>query len=64
MNELLGLLFWVLVVVIDGGVGIDDVLCDWEQVVFFGECMVGIGIFYSIYKYVMFVLVDFNKGGW
>ena len=46
MNELLGLPSRVLVAVIDGGVGIDDALCDREQVAFLGECTVGIGISY------------------
>lgn len=55
MNELLGLPSRVLVAVIDGGVGIDDALCDREQVAFLGECTVGIGISYSTYKHAMSV---------
>lgn len=61
MNELLGLPSRVLVAVIDGGVGIDDALCDREQVAFLGECTVGIGISYSTYKHAMSVLADLNK---
>ena len=63
MNELLCLPSRVLVAVIDGGVGIDDALCDREQVAFLGECTVGIGISYSTYKHAMPVLADLNKGG-
>ena len=58
MNELLGLPSRVLVAVIDGGVGIDDALCDREQVAFLGECTVGIGIIIMILLCVGVVLVS------
>jgi len=38
MNELLWLPSRVLVTVLDSGVGIDDAVCDQEQVTFLGEC--------------------------